>query len=121
LTGINNNNAAWEEVSVSCLNGVWCKLLPEFIHDFTGFEPVKDTVEGISRLVQEAGLDKVTGNNVAQMLDNHGKQLSNEYVEEMAKEISQQKEEEKEKDEKPPLKCMKKCDLQYILSGGDPH
>ena len=102
---------------MSCLNGVWCKLLPGFIHDFTGFEPLKDIVEDISRLAQEAGLDKVTGEECTEMLDNHGKQLSNECVEDLTKEISQQKEEKKEKDEESPLKCMKKCDLQYILSG----
>ena len=108
-------------MSVSCLNGVWCKLLPEFMHDFTGFEPVKDIAEDISRLAQEAGLDKPTGEDVTEMLDNHGKQLSNEDVEELAKELSQQKVREKEKDEKPPLRCMKTCDLQHILSGRDPH
>jgi hypothetical protein len=27
LTGINNKDGAWEEVSVNYLNGVWCKLL----------------------------------------------------------------------------------------------
>jgi hypothetical protein len=119
--GINNSNAAWEEVSVSCLNGVCCRFLPEFIHDFTGFEPVKDIVEDVSRLVQETELDKATGEDVTEMLDNHGKLLSNEDEEEMAKELSQQKVEEKEKDEKPPLKYMKTCDLQHILLEGDPH
>jgi hypothetical protein len=100
---------------------VWCKLLPEFIHDFTGFEPVKDIAEDVSRLAQEAGLDKPVGEGVTEILDNHGKQLSNEDLEEVAKELSQQKVEEKEEDEKPPLRCMKTCDLQYILSGRDPH
>jgi len=96
---------------VSCLNGVWCKLLPEFKHDFTGFEPVKDIAEDVSRPAQEAGLDEVTSEDVTEMLDNHGKQLSNEYVENLTKKISQQKE-KKEKDEELPLKCMKKCELQ---------
>jgi hypothetical protein len=49
--GINDINAAWEEVSVNYLNGVWCHLLPDFIHDFAVFEPVENTVEVISRLV----------------------------------------------------------------------
>jgi len=96
-----------EEVSMSCLNGVWCKLLPEFMHNFTGYEPVKDTAEDISRLAQEAGLDKATGEDVTEMLDNHGEQLSNEVVEELAEELSQQEEEKKEKDEEPLLKYMK--------------
>jgi hypothetical protein len=49
-----DDNAAQEEVSVKCLNGMWCTLLPEFMHSFTGFEPVENTDEDISRLVQEA-------------------------------------------------------------------
>jgi hypothetical protein len=44
---------------------------------------------------------------VTETLDNHGKQLSNEYVEDLTKEIRQQKE-KKEKDKESPLKCMKK-------------
>jgi hypothetical protein len=78
------------------------RLLPEFIHDFKGFEPVRDIAEDIRRLVQEAALDKVTGEDVTQMLDNPGQQLSNEDVEELAKELSQQKEEEKKNEEPPP-------------------
>ena len=48
--------------------------------------------------------------------NDHVQQLSNEDLEEMAKELSQQKEEENEKDEEPPLKCMKTSNLQCILS-----
>ena len=40
FVGINNINTAVEEVSVSSLNALWHKLLPEFVHDFTGFEPL---------------------------------------------------------------------------------
>jgi len=39
-------------------------------------------------------------------LDNHGQQLSNEDVEELAEELIQKKEEEKENDDEPGLKCM---------------
>jgi hypothetical protein len=35
LKDINNTDTAWEEVSVNCFNGEWCKLLPEIMHDFT--------------------------------------------------------------------------------------
>jgi hypothetical protein len=38
LKGISNINTALEEVLVKSLNALWCKLLPEFVHDFTGFE-----------------------------------------------------------------------------------
>jgi hypothetical protein len=39
--GIKNINAVCEELSLECLNGVWHKLHPEFIHNFTGYEPLK--------------------------------------------------------------------------------
>jgi len=33
--GIKNIIEAWQEVSVNCLNGVWRRLLPKFMHSFT--------------------------------------------------------------------------------------
>jgi len=119
LNGINNINTAWEGVSVSCVSEVWCKLLQEFMHDFIGFEPVENTVEDISRLVQEARLDKVTDEDGAELLNSHGQQLSKD-LEELDTELSQQKERESEKeDEKPLPKCMKMSDVQHILSAMD--
>ena len=116
MKGINNINAAWEEVSENYLNGVWRQILPDFMHDFTGFEPVENIVEVISGLVQDVGLDKVTAESVTEMLYNHGQQIYSESLEEVAKELSQEKEEEKGKDEEPPLKCTKTSPLQCILS-----
>jgi hypothetical protein len=97
LKGTNNINRAWEEVLVQCLNGVWCKVLPQFMHDFTGFEPLENIVNDISSLAQEAGMDEVTAEDITQLLDSHGQQLSKEDLEHTVKELSQQKEEEKEK------------------------
>jgi hypothetical protein len=57
------------------LNGVWHKRLPYFMHDFTGFEPVENTVEVISRLAQEVGLDEVTAESVTEMLYSHEQQF----------------------------------------------
>ena len=42
------------------------------MHVFTGLEPVENSVEDISRLVQEAGLDKFTAKEVTELLDSHG-------------------------------------------------
>jgi len=76
-------------VSENYLNGVWRQILPDFMHDFTGFEPVENIVEVISGLVQDVGLDKVTAESVTEMLYNHGQQISSESLEELAKELSQ--------------------------------
>ena len=94
LKGINNINRAWEGMSVSCVSGVWHKLLQEFMHDFTGFEPVENTAEDISSLVEEARLDKVTPEEGTELLHSHGQQLSKEDLEEMDRELSQHKERE---------------------------
>ena len=85
LKGINNINAVWEEMSVNCLDGVWRKLLPEFIHDFTGLKPVENIVEDVSRLAEEAGLAEVTTEDVTELLDTHGQQLYNEQLQELDK------------------------------------
>ena len=81
LKGINSINAAWEEVSVNYLNGVWRQLLPDFMHDFAGFEPMENIVEVISRLAQDVGLDEVTAESVTEMLYSHGQEISSEGLE----------------------------------------
>jgi len=45
------------------------------MHNFTGFETVENTVKNVSRLVPEVGLDKVTSEDVRELLDCHGQQL----------------------------------------------
>ena len=75
VKGINNINTAWDAATVKCLNGVWHKLLPEFMHDFIQFGPVENTAD-ISRLAQRAGLDEVTAEDATELLDSQGQQLS---------------------------------------------
>jgi hypothetical protein len=65
------------------------------------------------------GLDKVTAEDITELLDSHGQQLYNGDLDKQAKEIRQQKEEKNEKDKESPLKCMKTSDLQYVLSAMD--
>ena len=70
------------------------KSLPQFINEFTGFEPVENTVDDISRPAQQASLNKVRAKDITQLLDTHGQQLSNEDLEGMVKVLSQQEEKE---------------------------
>jgi hypothetical protein len=88
---------------------------PEIMHNFTGLEPVENIVEGGSRLAQVVGWDEVTAEDVTDLLDYHGQQLSNEDFEELDKEVSQQNEEEKEEGGEP-VKSLKTSYLQHILS-----
>ena len=64
LKGIKNINTAWEVVSKKCLKGLWHKRLPQFMHDFTGFEPVVNSVDDINRTSQEAGMDEVRAKDI---------------------------------------------------------
>ena len=48
LRDINNIKAAWEEMSMKCSYGVRDKLLPEFMHDFTGYQPVQNITETLA-------------------------------------------------------------------------
>jgi hypothetical protein len=109
-------NTAWEEVLEKCWNGDWRICFPQFMHKFTGFEPVENTVHDVSSMAQEAGLDEVRAEDITQLLDSQGQQHSNEDLKDMVKELSQQKEKEKEKEEEPPLKCLNISDLQHSFS-----
>jgi predicted small metal-binding protein len=80
------------------------------MHDFTGFEPVENTVDDVSRVAQEGRLDEVRAEDVTHLLDSHGQQRSNEDLKDTVKELSQQ-EEEKEKVEDSPEKYMETSDL----------
>ena len=85
------------------------------MHNFTGFEPEENTAERGQQAGTRRRIGRITPEDVTEMVDSHGQQLSNEDLEEMAKELSPE-EEEKEKDEEPLLKCMKTSNLQHILS-----
>jgi hypothetical protein len=85
LKGINNINTAWEVVSKKCLKGVWHMRLPQFMLDFTGFEPVNNT-DDINRTSQEAGLDEIIAEDITQLSNSHGQQHYNDDLEEMVEE-----------------------------------
>jgi len=78
LSGINNTNAAREEVPVNCLHGAWRRLLPEFTYDFTLFGTLENSDDDVSRLAQEAGLGEVTAEGITELLSSHGQELSKE-------------------------------------------
>ena len=86
------------------------------MQDFTGFEPVVNTVDDVNRTSQEAGLEEVIAEDITQLLDSQGQQHSNEDLEDVVKELSQQKKDQKGKEEQPPLKCIKTRDIQHSFS-----
>jgi hypothetical protein len=86
------------------------------VQDFTGFEPVVNTVDDINRTSLEAGLEEVIAKDITQLLDRQGQQHSNEDLKDVVKELIKQKKDQKGKEEEPPLKCMKTSDIQHSFS-----
>ena len=85
LKSINNINIASYVVSKKCLKGVWHKHLPQFMHNFTGFEPVVNNVDDVNRTSQEGGMDEVIAEYITQLLDSQGQHHSSEDLEDMVK------------------------------------
>ena len=94
---------------------VWHKCLPQFTHNFIGFQPVVNLVDNVNRTSQEAGFDEVRAEDITQLLDSQGQQHFNKDLEDVVKELIKQKKDQKGKEE-PPLKCMKTSDLQHSFS-----
>ncbi|XP_042233394.1 tigger transposable element-derived protein 1-like [Homarus americanus] len=70
---------AWGDVSKDCLNGVWRKLLPEFIHDFKGFdasEELPKIKENCVSLAKQVGFAEVESAGVEELIKSHCEDLS---------------------------------------------
>ncbi|KAG7163220.1 Tigger transposable element-derived protein 1-like 104 [Homarus americanus] len=70
---------AWGDVSKDCLSGVWRKLLPDLIHDFTGFdasEELPKIKENCVSLAKQVGFAEVEGADVEELLESHCEDLS---------------------------------------------
>jgi len=51
------------------------------MHKFTGFGTVENTVDYVSSMAQEAGLDEVRAEDITQLLGSHEQQLFNKELE----------------------------------------
>ncbi|KAK4326641.1 hypothetical protein Pmani_002851 [Petrolisthes manimaculis] len=80
---------SWEKVNRKCLNGVWKKVCPQFVHDFTGFDIAstvsKSNRECLAKAI-EAGFDDLEENDIDELLDSHTVELTNEELLENEKE-----------------------------------
>ncbi|XP_066547533.1 tigger transposable element-derived protein 1-like [Amia ocellicauda] len=92
---------AWDEVPQQCLNGVWQNIWPAVVNDFRDFaadEVLTNARHEIVELARTAGFDEVNEENVAELLESHREELSNEDLLELDKEREQ---EESVEDERP--------------------
>lgn len=80
---------SWEEVPRSCLNGVWKKLCPSFVHDFKGFN-INDNLASTNskslRLAQQVGFENLESEDIDKLLNSHQEELSNEELLEIERE-----------------------------------
>lgn len=117
LKAITNIDSAWDEVSLSCMNGVWRKLWPEAVTDFVGIEPVSDVAEDVSRMAKDVGIDNVDPDDVEQLLESHGEPLSREELEELAVQLQQHEADTPDEGEElEPIRTLKTTNIKSALA-----
>ncbi|XP_066489716.1 tigger transposable element-derived protein 1-like [Tiliqua scincoides] len=106
MHAIENISMSWKEVTSSCMNGVWCKMWPEACYDFNGFaDASSDITRDIVNLANEAGMDEVDAEDVEELLNSHGEELTKEELEEIENQHAAE-EEEDEMEGAPPVRNL---------------
>ncbi|XP_069776185.1 tigger transposable element-derived protein 1-like isoform X2 [Narcine bancroftii] len=103
LECIKNITAAWEDVTKTCMNGIWKKCLKRYVHTFKGFnkEDALDEIrEKIVKLAKTLELE-VKVEDVEELLDLESKELTDEELIEIEEERIAEKERRKKEEEEP--------------------
>ncbi|XP_064090704.1 tigger transposable element-derived protein 1-like [Macrobrachium nipponense] len=120
LDAIKNIAAAWNEVKKSNLNGAWKKLCPNFVMNFTEFEK-GESLDAVRRNIvqysERLNLG-VEAEDVNELLESHGEELSAEDLIELEKQMIREEEEEAPAP-KPPRALNAKILLQGSQSMRD--
>ncbi|XP_006635468.2 tigger transposable element-derived protein 1-like [Lepisosteus oculatus] len=98
---IRNIATAWEDISKGCMNSVWKKLCPQFVHGFRGFDKdaaFKEVANKIVKLAQGLELE-VDVVDIEGLIQSHAEELSSEDLMEL--EAQRLAEEAKEEDHEP--------------------
>ncbi|XP_064090914.1 tigger transposable element-derived protein 1-like isoform X2 [Macrobrachium nipponense] len=115
LDAIKNIAAAWNEVKKSNLNGAWKKLCPNFVMNFTEFEK-GESLDAVRRNIvqysERLNLG-VEAEDVNELLESHGEELSAEDLIELEKQMIREEEEEAPAP-KPPRALNAKILLQGL-------
>lgn len=88
LRSIDNISTSWEEVTEKCMNGVWRKIWPDGVNDFSGFDAenvLPEINQETLQIAQEAGFTDLGSVDIDELLASHGNELTNEELEELAK------------------------------------
>lgn len=94
LDAVKNIADSWDEVKQTNMNGVWKKMCPQFVNDFHGFEDtVEHVIKNVVALSKEIDLEMEV-DDVTELLESHGEELSAEDLIQMEKQIIEEEEEE---------------------------
>ncbi|CAM2118129.1 unnamed protein product [Caretta caretta] len=85
LNGVENIDVSWEEVTLQCMNGIWCCAWPGAVHSFMGFDAIPALKQEIVKLVKDVGFEEVEvkEEDVQELLGSDTKQLTNEELTEL--------------------------------------
>lgn len=101
---IKNIADAWAEVKETNMRGVWKNLCPQFTEEFLGFtdEEISATRQAVVTIGNQLQLD-ISENDIIELLDSHGQELSNEDLMELEQQMAAFSEENQDL-ETPTLK-----------------
>ncbi|KYO46714.1 hypothetical protein Y1Q_0018457 [Alligator mississippiensis] len=112
----------WNDVTQQCLNRVWKNIWPAVVNDFRGFaadEFISDARHEIAEMAKSGGFGQVDKENMAELLDSHREELSNEDHLELDRERHEEEEPMEENERPSPRVLMMKgmADVFKLLDG----
>ena len=118
LKAIDNIKMVWEEVTVSCLKGVWHKIWPSNKNYGTNCETLDMLIKEMSEIAEEVGLDNVDLMSITEVLEIHSQPPSTEELYDLAQKLTEQQKED-EDEENRGTKEMQMKELTDTLSAID--
>ena len=108
LTAIDNINMAWEEVTLSCMKGVWNKIWPSDESYGTNCDNLDFLMKEISEIAEEVGLENVDPVGITEVLESHSQPLSNGEICDLAQKLTEQQKEDEEEEDRGTEKCRRR-------------
>ena len=89
LKAIDNIEMAWEEVTVSCMKGVWQNIWPSSENYDTNCDNLDMLIQEISEIAEDVGLDNTDPVSITQGLESHSQSLSNKKLYDLAQQLTE--------------------------------
>ena len=105
---------AWEEVTVSCMKGMWHKIWPSNKNCGINCDNLDMMVKEISEITEEFGLDIVDPVGITEVLESHSQPLSNEELCGLAQQMTEQQKEDEHERIVEPKKCKRRTLLIFF-------